>query len=82
MIAEFLRGHILGEQMNKVALSIIVPVVSLAFIAAFAIVLGYVFYQVHHNTSLSTGGVIIIGMALLIFTPVIANLLERKTEKN
>ena len=44
--------------MNKVALSIIVPVVSLAFIAAFAIVLGYVFYQVHHNTSLSTGGVI------------------------
>ena len=82
MIAEFLRGHILGEQMNKVALSIIVPIVSLAFIAAFAIVLGYVFYQVHHNTSLSTGGVIIIGMALLILTPVIAYILERNTEKN
>ena len=82
MIAESFRGHIVGEQMNKVALSIIVPVVSLAFIAAFAIVLGYVFYQVHRNTSLSTGGVIIIGMALLIFTPVIAYLLERNTERN
>ena len=82
MIAESFRGHILGEQMNKVALSIIVPVVSLAFIAAFAIVLGYVFYQVHHSTSLSTGGVIIIGMALLILTPVIAYILERNTEKN
>ena len=82
MVDESFRGHILGEQMNKVALSIIVPVVSLAFIAAFAIVLGSVFYQVHHNTSLSTGGVIIIGMALLILTPVIAYLLERNTEKN
>ena len=68
--------------MNKVALSIVVPIVSLSLIAVFAIVLGYVFYQVHHNTSFSTGGVIVIGMALLILTPAIAYLLERSTEKN
>ena len=65
--------------MNKVILSLIVPLASLAMIAVFAITLGYTFYQVHHNTSLGTIGVIAIGLALLILTPLVAFLLEKKT---
>lgn len=67
--------------MNKVALSAVVPVVSFIVIAVFAIALGYIFYQVHHHSSFGTNGVIVIGMALLILTPAIAFLLERRTEK-
>ena len=67
--------------MNKVALFAVVPVVSFIVIAVFAIALGYIFYQVHHHSSFGTNGVIVIGMALLILTPVIAFLLERRTEK-
>jgi multisubunit Na+/H+ antiporter MnhG subunit len=66
--------------MNNISLSVIVPVASLILIAAFAIVLGYIFYQVHHHTDFSTWGVIVIGMALLILTPTISFLLERSTE--
>ncbi len=65
--------------MNKVILSLVVPLASLAMIAVFAITLGYTFYQVHHNTSLGTIGVIAIGLALLILTPLVAFLLEKKT---
>ena len=65
--------------MNKVILSVVVPLASLAMIAVFAITLGYTFYQVHHNTSLGTIGVIAIGLALLILTPLVAFLLEKKT---
>jgi Na+/phosphate symporter len=64
---------------NKVILSLVVPLASLAMIAVFAITLGYTFYQVHHNTSLGTIGVIAIGLALLILTPLVAFLLEKKT---
>ena len=67
--------------MNKVVLSAVVPLVSLALIAIFAIALGYSFYQVHHNTEIGTIGVIGIGLALLILTPIIAFLLERSSEK-
>ena len=67
--------------MNNLTLSVIVPILSFAIIAIFAITLGYVFYQVPHNTSFGTGGVIVIGLILLIATPVIAYLLERSTEK-
>jgi type VI protein secretion system component VasF len=67
--------------LNKVALSAVVPVVSFIVIAVFAIALGYIFYQVHHHSSFGTNGVIVIGMALLILTPAIAFLLERRTEK-
>ena len=67
--------------MNNLTLSVIVPILSFAIITIFAITLGYVFYQVHHNTSFGTGGVIVIGLILLIATPVIAYLLERSTEK-
>ena len=67
--------------MNKVALSAVVPVVSFIVIAVFAIALGYIFYQVHHHSSFGTNGVIVIGMALLILTPAIAFVLERRTEK-
>ena len=67
--------------MNKVALSAVVPLVSFIVIAVFAIALGYIFYQVHHHSSFGTNGVIVIGMALLILTPAIAFLLERRTEK-
>ena len=65
--------------MNKVILSLLVPLASLAMIAVFAITLGYTFYQIHHNTSLGTIGVIAIGLALLILTPLVAFLLEKKT---
>ena len=67
--------------MNKVALSAVVPLISFIVIAAFAIALGYLFYQVHHNSDLGTYGVIGIGLVLLILTPVIAFILEKRTEK-
>ncbi len=65
--------------MNKVILSVVVPLASLAMIAVFAITLGYTFYQIHHNTSLGTIGVVVIGLALMILTPLVAFLLEKKT---
>ena len=65
--------------MNKVILSLVVPLASLAMIAVFAITLGYTFYQIHHNTSLGTIGVVVIGLALMILTPLVAFLLEKKT---
>jgi Na+/phosphate symporter len=64
---------------NKVILSVVVPLASLAMIAVFAITLGYTFYQIHHNTSLGTIGVVVIGLALMILTPLVAFLLEKKT---
>ena len=67
--------------MNKVVLSAVVPLLSLALIAIFAITLGYAFYQIHHNTEIGTIGVIGIGLTLLILTPIIAFLLERSSEK-
>ena len=66
--------------MNKLVISIIVPVASLVLIAMFAIILGFGFYQIHHNTEIGTLGVIGIGMALMILTPAIAFALERTTE--
>ena len=65
--------------MNKVILSVVVPLASIAMIAVFAITLGYTFYQIHHNTSLGTIGVVVIGLALMILTPLVAFLLEKKT---
>ncbi|MBI49865.1 MAG: hypothetical protein CL781_00835 [Chloroflexi bacterium] len=67
--------------MNKVVLSFVVPLASFIMVAVFAVVLGYVFYQVHHNTEMGTMGVIIIGMVLLIGTPLIAYLLEKSSER-
>ena len=67
--------------MNKVVLSFVVPLASFIMVAIFAVVLGYVFYEVHHHTEMGTAGVIVIGLVLLIGTPVIAYLLERATEK-
>jgi multisubunit Na+/H+ antiporter MnhG subunit len=67
--------------MNKVVLSFVVPLASFIMVAVFAVVLGYVFYEVHHHTEMGTAGVIVIGLVLLIGTPVIAYLLERATEK-
>jgi multisubunit Na+/H+ antiporter MnhG subunit len=67
--------------MNKVVLSLVVPLASFIMVAVFAVVLGYVFYEVHHHTEMGTAGVIVIGLVLLIGTPVIAYLLERATEK-
>tara|TARA_B100000686_G_scaffold195389_1_gene202300 strand:- start:104 stop:307 length:204 start_codon:yes stop_codon:yes gene_type:complete len=67
--------------MNKVVLSFVVPLASFIMVAVFAVVLGYVFYQVHHNTEMGTMGVIIIGMVLLIGTPLIAYLLEKNSER-
>ena len=67
--------------MNRVVLSFVVPLASFIMVAVFAVVLGYVFYQVHHNTEMGTLGVIAIGMVLLIGTPVIAYLLEKTMDK-
>ena len=67
--------------MNKVVLSFVVPLASFIMVAVFAVVLGYVFYQVHHNTEMGTMGVIIIGMVLLIGTPLVAYLLEKNSER-
>ena len=67
--------------MNKVVLSFVVPLASFIMVAVFAVVLGYIFYEVHHHTEMGTAGVIVIGLGLLIGTPVIAYLLERATEK-
>ena len=67
--------------MNKVVLSFVVPLASFIMVAVFAVVLGYVFYEVHHHTEMGTAGVIVIGLVLLIGTPVIAYFLEKATEK-
>ena len=67
--------------MNNFVLSVIVPIASFAVIAAYAVGLGFVFYQVHHKTELGAIGVIGIGLALLILTPAIAFLLERASNK-
>jgi len=67
--------------MNRVVLSFVVPLASFIMVAVFAVVLGYVFYEVHHNTEMGTLGVIAIGMVLLIGTPVIAYLLEKAMDK-
>ena len=67
--------------MNKVVLSFVVPLASFIMVAVFAVVLGYIFDEVHHHTEMGTAGVIVIGLVLLIGTPVIAYLLERATEK-
>ena len=67
--------------MNRVVLSFVVPLASFIMVAVFAVVLGYVFYEVHHNTEMGTMGVIAIGMVLLIGTPVIAYLLENALDK-
>lgn len=67
--------------MNNLTLSILVPILSFITIAVFSITLGFLFYQVHHNTSFGVGGVIVIGLILLIGTPTIAYLLERTTNK-
>ena len=67
--------------MNRVVLSFVVPLASFIMVAVFAVVLGYVFYEVHHNTEMGTLGVITIGMVLLIGTPVIAYLLEKAMDK-
>ena len=62
--------------MNKVTLAIVVHLDSFAMISVFAITLGFTFYQIHHHTSLGIIGVIAIGLALLILTPLVAFLLE------
>ena len=67
--------------MNRVVLSFVVPLASFIMVAVFAVVLGYVFYQVHHNTEMGALGVIAIGLVLLIGTPVIAYLLEKAMDK-
>ena len=67
--------------MNRVVLSFVVPLASFIMVAVFAVVLGYVFYEVHHNTEMGTLGVIAIGMVLLVGTPVIAYLLEKAMDK-
>ena len=67
--------------MNKVVLSFVVPLASFIMVAVFAVVLGYIFYEVHHHTEMGTAGVIVIGLVLLIGTPVIAYFLEKATEK-
>lgn len=67
--------------MNRVVLSFVVPLASFIMVAVFAVVLGYVFYWVHHDTEMGTLGVIAIGMVLLIGTPVIAYLLEKAMDK-
>ena len=67
--------------MNKVVLSFVVPLASFIMVAVFAVVLGYVFYEVHHHTEMGTAGVIVIGLVLLIGTPAIAYFLEKATEK-
>ena len=65
--------------MNNFVLSILVPLVSFVAIAVYAIVLGFIFYQLHHHTALGTIGVILLGLVLLISTTVIAYFLEKRT---
>ena len=66
---------------NKLFLSAIVPLASLLMLPAFSITFCFLPYQVHHHTSLSGAGVIVIGLILLIVTPTAAYLYERSTEK-
>ena len=65
--------------MNNFVLSILLPLTSFVAIAVYAVALGFIFYQLHHHTSFGTWGVIILGLVLLIATPLIAYFLEKRT---
>ena len=66
--------------MERFLLAVFIPILSLAVVGAFAVSLGLVFLYLHHAMH-SELGVIILGMALVIFVPVGAFLAQNAVEK-
>lgn len=66
--------------MERFLLAVFIPIVSLAVVGAVAVSLGLVFLYLHHAMH-SELGVIILGMALVIFVPVGAFLAQNAVEK-
>ena len=66
--------------MQRFLLAVGVPILSLAVVGGFAVSLGMIFLYLHHAMH-SELGVIILGLALVIFVPVVAFMAERAVEK-
>ena len=66
--------------MQRFLLAVFIPILSLAVVGGFAFSLGQVFLYLHHAMH-SELGVIILGMALVIFVPVAAFLAQNAVEK-
>ena len=66
--------------MQRFLLAVFIPILSLATVGAFAFALGQVFLYLHHAMH-SELGVIILGMALVLFVPLAAFLGQNAVEK-
>ena len=66
--------------MQRFLLAVFIPILSMAVIAIFAGSLGVTFMYLHHAMH-SELGVIILGMALVIFVPAAAFLAQNAVEK-
>lgn len=66
--------------MQRFLLAVFIPILSLAVVGGFAFVLGQVFLYLHHAMH-SELGVIILGMALVLFVPFAAFLAQNAVEK-
>ena len=66
--------------MQRFLLAVFIPILSLAVVGAFAVSLGMTFLYLHHALH-SELGVIILGLALVIFVPVGAFLAQNAVEK-
>ena len=66
--------------MQRFLLAVFIPILSLAVVGGLAVALGLTFLYLHHAMH-SELGVIILGMALVIFVPVGAFLAQNALEK-
>ena len=66
--------------MQRFLLAVFIPLLSMVVIAAFAGSLGVIFMYLHHAMH-NEWGVIALGMALVVFVPVVAFLAQNAVEK-
>ena len=66
--------------MQRFLLAVFIPILSLGVVGALAVSLGLVFLYLHHAMH-SELGVIILGLALVIFVPAAAFLAQNAVEK-
>ena len=66
--------------MERFLLAVFVPILSLAVVGALAVSIGLIFLYLHHAMH-SELGVIILGLALVVFVPVGAFLAQNAIEK-
>jgi hypothetical protein len=66
--------------MQRFLLAVFIPLLSMVVIAVFAGSLGVTFMYLHHVMH-NEWGVVIIGMSLVVFVPVVAFLAQNAVEK-